>query len=394
MVSSSMRVGIVQRLDLPGGVQSVALSIIKGLNARSIIPDIIWDVPPKREMLEEKGLLAGYQPMQFPVATRLLDRLPLTFRHMMRTANILYSHQLPHPYDFYFIFYNGFLVSDGTPHLRYLSGPPLIPQLETASPGLRGLPIRSFRWAYRRWLRQHLPTYEFHRDSHYVINSQFTARLFEEAHGVQLQIIYPPIDLSGRSFDPNDLPRRDTVTFFSRFVPSKRPEMVLELSALYPEDRFMMMGGVKSTNRDYFEGLRDKARRSGLRNVEFIGNPSDRQVREELARTLFFVFPAVNEHFGMATAEAIGSGALPFVHDSGGQREIVPDLRLRFTDDNFFERFSTLRQLPQEDLMAMRKSLRENVERFSEEAFIKKILAFMGKHAERGMKNEFQVTTA
>lgn len=387
------RVGIVQRLDLPGGVQSVALSIIKGLNAHNIIPDILWDVPPKPEMLEEKGLLAHFQPVKFPIPTRTLDRVPVTARHILRTVNLLSSRQLSQSYDFFFIFYNGFLVNDGTPHLRYLSGPPLLPQLETASPGLRGLPIRSFRWAYHRWLHHYLPVYDFHRNSHYVINSQFTAQLFEEAHGIRLQVVHPPIDLSGRGFHPDDLSRRDTITFFSRFVDYKRPEMVLALAERYPDIRFVLMGGVKSTNRDYFDGLQAQAKRANLQNAEFIANPSDEQVREELARTRIYVFPTINEHFGMATAEAIGSGALPFVHDSGGQREIVPDPRLRFTDEVFFERFSELLRLPETELNAIRIALHENVQRFSEDAFIEKILSMMNKRLERGMQNEFQATT-
>jgi hypothetical protein len=37
-----------------------------------------------------------------------------------------------------------------------------------------------------------------------------------------------------------------------------------------------------------------------------------------------------NEHFGMAVAEMVKGGMIPFVSDSGGQVEIVEDYRLRF----------------------------------------------------------------
>ena len=43
------RVGIVYRMDHPGGVQSVALALIRGLNQAGIKPDIIWDLPPNSE---------------------------------------------------------------------------------------------------------------------------------------------------------------------------------------------------------------------------------------------------------------------------------------------------------------------------------------------------------
>ncbi len=363
------KVAIVARLSQPGGVQSVVLSLIKGLNARGITPDLVWDVPPDPQMLGAKGVQAGFLPIRFPVPSRLLDRAPATVRYTLNVANMITDRQLSRPFDFYFIFNNGFLVTAGIPHIRYLSGPPLLPQLDLASPGLRGLPFRILRRVYRSVLRHRFPAYEFHRGSRYVINSYYTAQLFEEAHGVRLPVVHPPVDLSGRSFSADDLSRRDTITFFSRFVDYKRPELVLQLADCYPQQRFVLMGGVKPQNRAYYETLRQKAK-----NVFFFDNPSEEKVKEELARTRFYVFPAINEHFGMATAEAIGSGAIPFVHDSGGQREIVPDPRLRFTDGRFFDQFAALRQLASNELNAIRFSLREHIEQFSEDAFIEKMM--------------------
>jgi glycosyltransferase involved in cell wall biosynthesis len=55
--------------------------------------------------------------------------------------------------------------------------------------------------------------------------------------------------------------------------------------------------------------------------------------REELRRTLrrskVFLHVTNGEHFGVAVAEAMASGCIPIVHDSGGPREFVPQ-HLRF----------------------------------------------------------------
>jgi len=246
------RIAVIARLDSPGGVQSVVLSLIKGLNQRGIIPDIVWDLPPAPALFQAKAVQAGYHPVRFPAPSRLLDRFPITVRYILRLANIVRSRGISVPYDFYYIFYNGFLVDDRTPHVRYLSGPPLLPQLDLASPGLRGIPYRFSRWLYRSLLRRYFPAYEFHRDSRYVINAYYTAQLFEEVHGVRLPVVHPPIDLSDRSFTAGDISQRDTITFFSRFVDYKRPEMVIELARCYPQYRFLLMGGVKPQNREYF----------------------------------------------------------------------------------------------------------------------------------------------
>ena len=370
-------VALVGRLDQPGGTQSVMLSLIRGLNNAGIVPDIIWDVPPSTKLLGERGVQTGHQPYRLRVPSRMLDRVPTTIRYLLRVANVFTDEHLSRRYDFYYIFYNGFLVKEA-PHVRYLNGTPLLPQLDNVSPGLRGLPYRIIRAIYRGLLRRRFPAYEYHRDSRYVINAHYTSTLFEEAYGVALPVVHPPIDLSGRSFTAGDIGRRDTITFFSRFADYKRPELVIRLAGYYPDRRFLLMGGVKPAQREYFESLRAMASRQNLRNVTFIDNPSDERIREELARTRFYVFPAVNEHFGMTTAEAIGSGAVPYVHDSGGQREIVPDARLRFTDDRFIEQFAALQSLSDEDLIDIQIRLRDHVAQFSEDAFIEKMIAFLG----------------
>lgn len=373
---STQRVAVIGRVTQPGGVQSVILSLLKGLNERGITPDLVWDLPPNAEMLAAKGVRVNYQPIRFSAASRLLDQVPATLRYVLETGRFSNQQDLPHPYDFYYIFTNSFIITNQAPHLCYLNGPPLLPQLEAVSPGLRGMPFRLLQHVYHTWLSQRFPVYEYHRDLQYVINSEYTARLFEEAHGVRLPVVHPPIDLSGRKFSAGDLVQRDAITFFSRFVDYKRPEMVLQLAERYPNQRVVMMGGVKPANRAYFESLRKTAESCGLSNTTFLANPGNDQVKEVLARTRFYVFPAINEHFGMATAEAIASGAIPFVHDSGGQREIVADPRLRFTDDQFLNGFAHLIHFPVDVLNEIRYRLRDHVNQFSEEVFIEKMLAF------------------
>ena len=146
--------------------------------------------------------------------------------------------------------------------------------------------------------------------------------------------------------------------------------------------RVVLMGGVKPNVQEYYDGLRKGA--EGLQNVTFLANPSNEKVNEELARTRFYVFPGINEHFGMTTAEAIASGAIPFVHNSGGQREIVPDERLRFTDDEFISKFQALLDLPDTELNQIRTQLSEHIRQYSESIFIEKMLAYLDQAVPSG----------
>jgi glycosyltransferase involved in cell wall biosynthesis len=387
-----MRIGIIGRLDQPGGVQSVILSLIKGLNRAGIIPDVLWDKAPNREIIEEKKLLANYMPVKFRVPTSFLDKMPITARYISRAANVISDQQISIKYDFLYIFYNGFLVKNDVRHIRYLSGPPLLPQLESFSPGIRGIPFRILRKIYKGFFSEQFPVYEYHRDSRYVINSLYTAQLFEEAHGVKLPVVYPPIDVSGFHYSQADLSSRYFTTFFSRFTRYKRPEMVLLLAKHHPDMQFLLMGGVKQDAKAYFDSLVKHVSDEKITNVRFINTPTGEAVKNGLSQTRFYIFPAVNEHFGMATVEAIASGAIPFVHDSGGQREIVPDERLRFTEKTFLTKFNTLINLPSNELERIRQKLNEHIQQYAEDIFIDKMLSLSELSSESEMNDEPEKT--
>lgn len=371
------QVAVVYRLDHPGGVQSVAFSIIRGLNRIGIVPDLLWDLEPDWTMLKRNNLQVNFNKIRFTVPTTLIDRLPVSIRYLAWAMNEVKGEMLKKKYDFYYIFFNGFLPPENIPHIRYLSGPPLVPQLMNTRKGWVGLPGRFSYWFYQKIMSRFSSVYHFHRNSHYVINSHFTAGLFEAAYGTRLPVIHPPIDLSGRHFDFNDIHQRDTITYFSRFINYKRPEKVLQLAARHPDHKFLLMGAVAKQRQAYYESLKEKARQDGLQNVTFLANPPNHQVREMLAKTRFFVFPARNEHFGMTTVEAIASGAVPFVHNSGGQIEIVPNPDLRFSDTEFFAKFSALLNCSDEELNIERRQLLQHVQQYTEENFIEKMLSFI-----------------
>lgn len=377
-MDDTKRIAIVYRLDRPGGVQSVAFALIRGLNRRGIVPTILWDVPPNPYLLQRQQCQAEFERIRFPVPTYWIDRLPNTFRYLTWIFNTICYEDMKRNYHFAFLFHNGFLVPAGMPHVRYLSGPPLLPQLEQDGRGLRGLPMRLFRAGYQRVLSKRWPAYEFHRQDCYVINSHYTAGLFYQAHGVELPVVYPPINLEEWHFDPGDWMQRIYVTFFSRIVDYKRPDWIFRLAEAFPQWHYLIMGGVPPHRVPYLRSLQMQAERMGIANrVSFLPNPSHMEVKQTLAQTRFYIFPAVNEHFGMTTVEAIAMGAIPFVHDSGGQREIVPLEGLRFSDEAFLERFGSLCLMTQDELEDTRCYLRGHINRFSESIAVDKLLGYM-----------------
>lgn len=387
-----LRVAIVARLTEPGGVQSVALSMIKGLNSRGIVPDVLWDVKPSASLLASAGVRAGFRHVWFPLNTFVIDKMPLSLRYLAFLANSVDGRRFRGEYDWAFTVNQIFVFPEDFPHVYYLSGPPLLPQLDPPPPGVRGIPLALFKAFYRTFLRKRRPIYDYQPGSTFVINSHYTARLFKEAHGVELPVVHPPINITGRSFEAGDLARRDSVVFFSRIVYYKRPEFIMELARRHRNFRYVIMGGVQPHRRPYFEDLRQHAEQEGL-GIVFIDNPSDRQVRAELARAKFYVFPAKNEHFGMTTPEAIASGAIPFVHNSGGQVEIVIDDRLRFEDAEFAAKFSALAEMPGNALEEIRATLSSHIRQYSEDSFIARMLVYLDQAVARADSPDIQAVS-
>jgi glycosyltransferase involved in cell wall biosynthesis len=81
----------------------------------------------------------------------------------------------------------------------------------------------------------------------------------------------------------------------------------------------------------------------------------------------------LEEHFGMAPAELVRAGCLVWVHDGGGQVEIVDDPRLVYgsVEDAVAKIVATLRD-PHE-IATLRKHLAARGARFSAERFMREV---------------------
>lgn len=364
-----MNIAIIFDLTERGGVQTCVFSLIRGLNKINIIPTIMWDQEPNPELLSENGVLVEFQRIRFVFPSSFIKNRPNPLRYILWPFNGIRISKIPERFSFVFSFYPFLIVDISRPHLFYLSGPPLLPQLEP-----KAKKFKIIKTLYRFLIRPFYAAYDPQLNANYVINSEFTARLFTEAHGKEIEVIYPSNQLVFKKPEKIDLINRDTVTFFSRIVDYKRPELLIELSDLYPSMCFVIMGGVSKNKREYFSYLELLAKQKKINNLKFYPNASRQQIDEILNKTRFYVFSAVKEHFGITTVEAIAKGCIPFVHNSGGQKEIVPIDELRFEDDDFHRKFENLTKRSDDTLQRYRIKLFDHCQRFTEETFIIKML--------------------
>lgn len=367
-----MKVAIIYDMTEMGGVQTCVISLIKGLNDRGMTPTLFWDQPPAEAIVDAHDLKLNYSSLKLPIKSTPLKKLPATVRYMVEPFNMFRISKIPEEFDFVYAFTPLVRIDEDRPHLFYLSGPPLIPQLESSA-----LRFKIGKVFYKTFLERFYPAYIPQKNASYVINSKYTADMYLEAHGKKLEVVYPSNQLDFTGKQEFDFKNRKYTTFFSRIMNYKRPEMLIELAAKNPDREFVIMGGVSPKREAYFNGLINEAKAKKLSNIRFIPNASNEEVDRILKETLIYFFPAVNEHFGITTVEAILKGCIPLVHNSGGQIEIVPDSELRFDDDDFIEKYSRLISMSEEGLNELMDTLVNHVTQFSEEVYISKMLSFL-----------------
>ena len=210
-----------------------------------------------------------------------------------------------------------------------------------------------------------------------LANSQWTKDVCERVGIHDLTVVYPPVVAP----NPVDLvpweERASDLVCMGRLVRSKRIEVMLEVARRLHDagtiQRFHVVG--PEENVAYAASLRDQVAAMGGEDwVVMHGALSRTDVGRLLGSVRYGIHAQVNEHFGMAPAEMVRAGCLPFVHDSGGQVEIVArEAALRFTTVE--EAAQKVQAVASDPAMAeqLRRTLERQGERFSEDRFAEEI---------------------
>jgi glycosyltransferase involved in cell wall biosynthesis len=149
---------------------------------------------------------------------------------------------------------------------------------------------------------------------------------------------------------------------------------MLTIAERFPNHRVTISGSAWAS-LDFVRHLREEVTKRGLRNVTVLEDPTEDDVVSLLTTHSVFVFPAPWEHFGIVTVEAIQAGLLPLVHNSGGQREIVPIEALRFENEmDLVEKAAVLLATSPSDWREMLKTLQSHVARGSAKNYCREML--------------------
>ena len=164
-----------------------------------------------------------------------------------------------------------------------------------------------------------------------LANSEFIAAKIRQIHGVSPAIVYPPV--------PGAFPeipweqRRAAVVAVGRMHEIKRWEIAVEVLDLVRRQGLELGLTLIAAPDQPTYGARMAALAASRPWFRILSDISRDELAREVAGYRYGIHTMENEHFGIAPAEMLQAGCIPFVHDSGGPVEIVGGRReLRFSD--------------------------------------------------------------
>jgi glycosyltransferase involved in cell wall biosynthesis len=241
----------------------------------------------------------------------------------------------------------------------------------------RPLLLSLLRREVRPWML--ISDYSFERMKRNVtlVNSDWTSRKVQEAYNIKPITVYPPVP--GVFPDVPWEERENGFVCIGRLSPYKRFDWIVEMldgvRRITPDLQLHIVGtpGQVWFERAYYRCL-CKLVQANASWVHIHEDLSRADLVQLVARQRYGIHAQFNEHFGIAAAEMLRAGCITFVHDSGGQVEIVGrEAGLTYQNaEDARQRITAILTSPERQA-EIRRVLAERKERFSPQRFVREI---------------------
>jgi glycosyltransferase involved in cell wall biosynthesis len=365
-----------------GGGGTVASWMLEALVSAYEVTLLCWKPPDLAALDRIYG--TALEGLRFATLTPslterlLIDRIPDSDNHQRANYLLRMAKRRRHAFDV--LVACGFESDFGCPGIQYLHYPYLERRAEEwPTRGDEPLPVRLGHLLAGRvppWMAISGYSFDRMRRNLTLVNSSWTVG---QTISMASEVLYPPAP--GTFPDVPWTERRDAFACIGRLIRLKRFDWIVETLALvrreWPDLELHICGVVSDAS--YLSRLEELARRHGPWVHIHTG-----LARNELAALLsncrYGIHACLNEHFGIAPAEMARAGAIPFVHSSGGQVEIVdrdPHLCYTTAEDAAAKILAVLRDAGLQ--RALRATVYRRSERFTTDAFVRGFLGYMAR---------------
>ena len=168
-------------------------------------------------------------------------------------------------------------------------------------------------------------TIEGFRNNLTLTNSNFIAEKLEKLYGLQSTVVYPSVTIERSA--QIDVPWNKRKLRFVTIARISSDKNLLEyvdicriIAKKMPEAEFMIIGRIGQPA--YYKYLIKYIEHAQV-SIQVCTNVEKTQLKTLLQESKFYIATKRYEHYGIATLDAAESGCLTFIHDSGGQVEII-----------------------------------------------------------------------
>ena len=163
-----------------------------------------------------------------------------------------------------------------------------------------------------------------------LTNSEYTRKAIFNAFGINAKILYPPVDIDTfREAALKSSQREDMILVISRIAPDKQIENAIEVARI-TRDRgigkvMVIAGNLHHYDHHYYQELKKMIADYNLSDyVSLQTNITFSKLIQLMQLAKVYFHPRIDEHFGISIVEAMASGLVPVVSDTGGHTEFVP----------------------------------------------------------------------
>ncbi len=195
---------------------------------------------------------------------------------------------------------------------------------------------RMYLWLYKKLLEKDIGKLDL-----IFCNSNYSKAITERywsRFGIKNpKVAYPPVEERFWSHKPlNERARR--ILYVGRFVPQKRHEIMKRLSGDFSQFEFVSAGLLRDSEASWFESF------SKDLPANYIVKPnlSEEELIKLFQDSQIYCHLMEGEHFGIAPMEALASGCITLVHNSGGSGEFIPEGFRWDTFENLKEKITRL----------------------------------------------------
>jgi len=156
-------------------------------------------------------------------------------------------------------------------------------------------------------------------------NSKYTSDAIKKISGMNSSLLYPPISETFY-LNPNEVDKKENVVVAaSRIAPEKRLTLVPQVARLTSRNIRFCIVGLRGSTQELRQILTLIERNGVSDRVEVMTDVPRKTLQSILRKSKVYLHLAHGEHFGVSIVEAMASGCIPIVHNSGGPKEFVPE---------------------------------------------------------------------